>query len=207
LIEHENDPVLLPQVDHAAHQSRGFVGQAWRFLHRVGEAAEHFRYAIYNEGGAMTLGSHHDQPPVARILEPRHPEPPPLIDHRHDVAAQIDQPFEKSRRLGDAGDLVGNAGDFVDRIDGKPEFIVSKPKHQEFGFHAPDLPGTGDCRHRRLMHGAESLHDVLPEKLLGREDRDEPPSSLAPVDRLDPRLAAGPRRQHRGNGIDQAALG
>ena len=134
----------------------------------------------------------------------RHVEPAPLVHDGQDLAPHIDDAFEEPGRLGDARDPVGNASDFLDRVDGQGKFVVAQPEDDELTFARR---GRIRLRRRWVFDRTQPLHDVLPKELFGRKNRNEAPALLTAIDRLQPRLAARPRPNQRRNRLGQPPLG
>ena len=79
----------------------------------------------------------HDKPTPVALFEPGHIETAPLIDHRNDDAAKIDDSLEEPGRLGDPRDPVRRARHFVNRFHRQPELTVAEAEHQKLPLLAP----------------------------------------------------------------------
>ena len=87
---------------------------------------------------------------------------------------------------------VRHARDLVDGVDRQAELVVAQPEDQELPFFAcATVPLSLVASGVSAPPALKPLHDVLPEQLLGRQDRDQPAPVLAAIDGLDPRFAAG----------------
>lgn len=92
----------------------------------------------------MLLGSHNDEPATGGVLSGRHVEPATLINNGEDDAAQIDDAFQKFGRPWQPGDLLGNAGDFIDCFNRKRELIPVQFERQEAKVPAGGFADTGN---------------------------------------------------------------
>ena len=71
--------------------------QVDHFLHRIGQRADHGRFAFEQH-------LHHDDAGVDGLLGFRHFKTQAQVDHRHYVAAQIDHAAHEVGRAGNLGD-------------------------------------------------------------------------------------------------------
>lgn len=112
-----------------------------------------------------------------------------------------------SRNLGASGRRVIRSGarHFDHRLHRQSELVLAEPKHQKLPLpaHPVDLRLRREC----IADLAETFHDIPPKELFRREDRDQPSSFLAAIDRLDGSLASRARLNHRWHGIDQCQVG
>src|ERR1019366_4845727 len=131
-VEQKDHALLLFEIGDPADQLLLLGGKPGSHVDEAGANAHHLGHGIDDETGLHPRdGKDHDALTVV-AFDTGQAESPPLIHHRQYATPKVDNSLDEGRRPGHPGEFVGDADDFLDRVDGNTVFLVHQAEHNDF---------------------------------------------------------------------------